>query len=152
MRVFEINTVEEVLKYWDFFLEGLTKANEAQYRKEQRLPVDRFFKQLLQTVALPVNERLISVIEQDGKLLGFTVNFMVYKPNTHPQVWCYLAYSLGDNAFIMKELLQYGERWARERGYKEILSNSTRFTAAAFRMFEKRWRFRRVSITFSKLL
>lgn len=152
MRVFELQTVDDILKYWDFLLEGLNAANLSQKWEEQRIPVDKFFKRLLSIAPLPENERLIAFIEQDGKLLGYIVNFMVVKPDTHAQIWCYMAYSLGENAYIMKELLLYGERWARERGYKEILCNSARFSAASFRMFEKRWRFRRVSVTFSKLL
>lgn len=152
MTIFEIHTIDEVLKYWDFLLEGLVAANESQKWVEQRIPVDKFFKQVIQTVKLPPNEFLIAVMEEGGHLLGYIINFMVVKPNTHAQIWCYLAYSINDNSYMMKELLQYGEAWARDKGYKEIMCNSARFSAASFRMFEKRWKFRRLSVTFSKLL
>jgi len=153
MRFTELQTVDDVLTFMHFFAEGLEHCNKTVSEDRHQITKEQFVKLVLNLMPQPEDERLILLAEKDNKPVGFIVNLRTHKLYTERKViTCYMAYATNDCSRIMTGLLNYGVQWAKEHGYEEIQCQTYRSSAATFRLFEKRWKFKRVATTFSRML
>lgn len=149
----ELQTVSDLMTFMPFLNEGLEAGNKYQVREEHHISSEQFLKQLLQVVARPEDDRLILLATKDNKPVGFIINFRASKPFVERRiVHCYMAYATNDCSNIMTGLLSYGVDWAKRHGYKEITCQTARNSGAAWRLFEKRWKFERVATVFSRMI
>jgi hypothetical protein len=153
MNFVELHTTDDVLSFMHFFSEGLEKCNAGVPDETQRMTKEQFVKVVINLMTREPNDRLILLATKDNKPVGFIINLRTYKfYSPRKIVTCYMAYATNDCSRIMTGLLNYGVQWARERGYDEIHCQTYRSSGAAFRLFEKRWKFKRVATVFSRNL
>ena len=145
-----LKSLSEIQTHWDFFLEGLTNLNDPHGARGDLTPV-QFFQMLLYAVEKHPHHGGVGLLtSKNGKPLGYGVVLDNTEPFCRKSVVVYAVYSNGKCATTTVELLANAERWAREHGFAEMQACSRRINGAAIRLFEKKWKFRRICLVFHK--
>jgi len=149
-RVVTISNVDQVIRWWNLFKDGLDYCNnELKWKKE---PGD-FLKILLHIIALGPQDGFIAVLVSGG---GQPYGFVVVVNNTNKfskkTAHIYLMYSNSQCPSTVAELSAEAQAWSKNNNYEEVQACSYRFGGAALRWFQKKMGFTSKFIVFTKPL
>lgn len=135
---------------WDFFREGLASLNDPHGARGDLTEL-QFFQILLYAIAKHPRQGGVGLLtSKNGKPLGYGIMLEDTEPFCKRSAVVYAVYSNGKCATTTEELLENAERWARTEGFVELHACSRRINGAAIRLFEKKWKFKRICLVFRK--
>lgn len=146
----EIRSFQELLPWWPFFLEGLEVLNRLPSPKDA-IDGDTFLKTVLQAIDMaPSRGMVLIVTSKNDKPLFWGVavdNTASFRRRT---MCVHSIYQNGKAQDVTLFALGHLEAWARRQGYEALQAFSPCMSGSRFRLFEKRWKFRRSAILFTK--
>jgi hypothetical protein len=147
-----LNSINDVKKYWSFFLEGF---RDASFRLDdtRRLEQESFLKFMLDVVDKGAPHGVVYLVRYKGagKPLAFGIinnNSSPYRCRSALFHWYSTKQDVNASGFTRK----FAEEWAKTNGYEELTVISTKVTGSSYEKFEKRWGFTRRFIVFGKKL
>jgi hypothetical protein len=145
----EVKTLDDIQRFWPFFLEGLGDLNDPHKGRGDLTP-ESLFKQILH--AISADGLVLVLTSKNDKPLAFVIAREDTEPLCVKSLLVYAAYSSGKCATAQQEGQAYMENWARDRRFVEIHAFSRRINGSAIRWFTKKCGFKQVCIGFKKLL
>ena len=149
-KFIEVDSLAAVTEQWPFLVSGLDELNETCVNGE-RVSESAFFRVVIHTMALPNDRGRVTVLaNKNNEPLAFGIVFENTERFCKRSAIVYAVYSNHKCPTAVDELRDEAERWARHYGYEELHAVSRRINGATFRIFEKRWGFRRTAVIFKK--
>lgn len=149
--IVRVETLKQLVEEWPFFLEGLEALKESIGSK---MTPNRFFKLLLSIVSGDESAGCVFLGKsKNDKNAGYLAAIENTEPGCDKSLLVCAGYCRGQGQTFdtnSRMGLAMLEKWAKERGYVEIHAGSRRITGAAMRLFERKWGFKRASITFKR--
>lgn len=146
-------SVQGIIDNIEFFKEGWTMITRPECARDV-FSWDGFLKTLLHVASLDeCNGAVILFTSCNDKPLGFYVlcdNTEIF--SDHRTVLIFAGYSNGKYEQAPLASIDFVEKWARDRGFKEIHAHTRRMTGAAARLYERKLGFTRLSWAFKKEL
>lgn len=150
-RLIQISSVDHLLRWWNFFKEGLHFLNTEQKWGKTN---EQFLEALLYIVSNGEENGFVSVLVSGA---GQPYGFIVVANNTtrfSDAKTCniYAIYTNQDCRSTVAELSAEAFQWAKTHSYKLAQACSHRVNGAAIRWFQKKMRFDRMFVVFTKEL
>lgn len=147
-RIIQVSTVSQLVRWWDFFKEGLKFLNSDQkWRKSN----EEFLEALLYIVSQGEENSFIGVLVS---FAGQPYGFVVVTNNTtrFSKRSCniFALYSNSKCPSTITELAAEVYQWARTHGYEEAQACSHRVNGSAIRWFQRNMKFDSMFMVFSK--
>lgn len=142
-------TVEELEPYWDFLYQGLVEISDPD-RANLVISKEELFKVCVNCVSEGKVGRIIFLKQQDN-LIGYGIYFENTPWWQSQRVGLiYAVYVPGNSPSACGYMLQRCIESALEDGIKVVETWARRFNEAAFRYYEKRYRFKMTAFVFRR--
>jgi hypothetical protein len=141
---------EDVLEFWPFFQEGLTEFNKLAMGPWRELTNGEWLSYLLNSAADPETYVVGVILSKHGKPLCFGLSEVRDNFYGEKTLTVVFTYSNDKSFTAVASLLALAEKICKEMGIHKIMAQSRRATGASIRWFEKKLRFKRLSIQFYK--
>lgn len=150
VKIVPITKIAQLIDEWPIFRQGLEELTSS-----ARCDFDEqaLFGMASHVIRLWPKQGLVALLKSKrGVPLGWGIAFENTEPYCRRSAVVYAAYTTNQSPGTLKVLLNYAEKWAREQGIQDLQACSRRFSRAAFRLFERGWKFQRVCVVFRKEL
>lgn len=149
-QVISITSVDQVLRWWKFFEEGLNYFNkELKWGKSSA----DFFKVLLHVAtAHPSLGLVVVLVSEHGDPYGYVIAADNTNAFSHKTANIYAVYTNKKCPSSFMELRVEAEQWARSNEYKEVSAVSYRINGASDRWFKKNLKYTKNFMVYVKEL
>lgn len=153
IKIIRLRTLQDILQWWNFLREGVEQINDGQPWDEARLPEETLFKRFLHLTELRDDEQLMVVFTDElNNPLGYGVAYdstpRFYKRTL--KIFC--GYSNHKSPLFSRQIFNHIEKWAKENNYHFVTFSTARTSGATYRVFERKYKYRRLALTFFKEL
>jgi hypothetical protein len=145
-----LSALDRVLAHWSLFKAGFLAVAPQASRGD--VTEEQFMMMILDIVRRGVQYGVAVILTSpEGEELGYGVAVDTTEPFSKCRTaTVYMVYSNKKCSTTTKELLAFGENWARQYGFNKLFACSRRFNSASQRLFEDVWGFTRSSIVYEK--